>query len=145
GYGELLHTRDVGQGGFRCGGIRVGCGKRNNRSNPMDRRVFLGGLAASAALAASPSRDLIKDENARPGTTDWQLAYVRTDPKSESGWGKWAVRSPLIEGYAGATSVRPGGKIDLFVSTAKKAKAFVDVYRLGYYGGKGGRHMARLG
>jgi hypothetical protein len=111
----------------------------------MDRRVFLGGLAASAALAASPRRDLIKDENARPGTTDWQLAYVRTDPKSESGWGKWAVRSPLIEGYAGATSVRPGGKIDLFVSTAKKAKVFVDVYRLGYYGGKGGRHMTRLG
>src|SRR3954454_15907896 len=99
----------------------------------MHRRGFLTGLGA---LADGPRRDLIRDENARPGTTDWQLTYVRADPRSESGWGKWPVRSPLIEGFAGKTSVRPGEKIDLFVSTAPAARVVIDFYRLGYYGGK---------
>lgn len=113
---------------------------------PLDRRTFLAGAAASAALAAErPHRDLIKDENARPGTTDWQLTYVRTDPKSSSGWGAWTVRSALIEGYVSKTSVRPGETLDLFVSTNPVSKFVVDVYRLGYYQGKGGRHVARLG
>jgi hypothetical protein len=31
------------------------------------------------------------------------------------------------------------------VSTNPPSPFVIDVYRLGYYGGKGGRHMARLG
>lgn len=109
----------------------------------MDRRGFLTGLGALAAEL--PRRELIREENARPGTTDWQLTYVRADPRSESGWGKWPVRSPLIEGFAGKTSVRPGEKIDFYVSTDPAARVVIDFYRLGYYGGKGGRHLLRVG
>ena len=43
-----------------------------------------------------------------------------------------------IEGYASATSVAAGGTIRLFVNTASPRFA-IDVYRLGWYGGKGGR------
>ncbi|MBY0228101.1 MAG: hypothetical protein K2W96_02355 [Gemmataceae bacterium] len=111
----------------------------------MDRRLFLAGLAAAPVLASAAKRDLIKEENAKPGTTDWQLTYVKADPRSESGWGKWPVRSPLIEGFADRTSVRAGERIGLFVSVAKKAAVNIDVYRMGWYGGKGGRHLARLG
>jgi hypothetical protein len=110
-----------------------------------DRRQLLAALAAAPLAAAQAKRDRIKDENAQPSTTDWQLTYVRTDPASQSGWGRWGVRSPRIEGYAGRTSVRPGEKIDLFVSTAPAARIVIDLYRLGYYQGKGGRHVARLG
>ena len=45
------------------------------------------GLAASLArlpAATAPAADVIRRENARPGTTDWQLTFVRTrDHRSE--------------------------------------------------------------
>src|SRR5207244_3444155 len=45
----------------------------------------------------------------------------------------------------GRASVRPGETIDLFVSTDPPAPFTIDLYRLGYYQGKGGRHLRRLG
>ena len=80
-----------------------------------DRRQLLAALAAAPLAPAGPKGDLIERENARPGTTDWQLTYVRTDPLSQSGWGRWSVRSRVIEGYAGRASARAGEKLDLFV------------------------------
>jgi hypothetical protein len=110
----------------------------------LDRRQLLAGLPL-ASLAGKTDRDLIREENKKPGTTDWQLTYVRADPASESGWGKWGVRSSVIEGYASRTSVRPGETIDFFVSTRPAGRVVLDLYRLGYYQGKGGRHVLRLG
>ena len=55
----------------------------------LTRRHLIGtgaaGLAASLARlpAAAPSSDVIRRENARPGTTDWQLTFVRTRDRSE--------------------------------------------------------------
>lgn len=103
----------------------------------LDRRQLLRGLSL-APLTSAPRRDLIRDENARPGTTDWQLTYTRVDPKTR-------FRSPIIEGYAGRASVRPGDELDLFVSTNPVSRFVIDLYRLGYYQGKGGRHLERLG
>ncbi|MFM9090564.1 MAG: N,N-dimethylformamidase beta subunit family domain-containing protein [Verrucomicrobiota bacterium] len=106
------------------------------------RREWLraGAAAAAAPLLAraagpAPRPGVIAEENRRPGTTDWQLTYVRTRQH----------RSSTLEGYCSATSVRAGGEIDLFLSTEPAGEVTVDVYRLGYYGGKGGRHVARLG
>jgi hypothetical protein len=106
----------------------------------LDRRQLLGLAAALplAAGAAKPERSRIREENARPGTTDWQLTYTRVDPKTK-------YRSRLIEGYASRASVRPGETIDLFVSTDPPTPFVIDLYRLGHYGGKGGRHVRRLG
>jgi hypothetical protein len=111
-----------------------------------DRRQLLrtlaaaGALAAPAASPAAPSRDRdrIRAENDKEGTTDWQLTYTRVGPKAK-------YRSPHIEGYASRTSVRAGETVDLFVSTDPPAPFVIDLYRLGYYQGKGGRHVARLG
>ncbi len=104
-----------------------------------DRRQLLQGLsAAPLAAAGGPKRNLVERENARPGTTDWQLTYTRVDPRTR-------YRCPWIEGYAGRASVRPGEKIDLFVSTNPASRFTIDLYRLGYYQGKGGRHVLRLG
>ena len=105
----------------------------------LDRRQLLYGLAAAPlAPNLAPSADRIKRENARPGTTDWQLTYTRVDPKTR-------YRCPWIEGYASQASVRPGEKIDLFVSTSPPSRFTIDLYRLGHYQGKGGRHVLRLG
>ena len=80
--------------------------------NHPDRRQVLGTLAGAALLtpSARASGSLIRAENEKPGTLDWQLTYTRVDPKT-----KW--RSPLIEGYAGRQSVRAGEKIELFIPT----------------------------
>lgn len=85
-------------------------------------------------------------ENALPGTLDWQLTRFRFDsadtvqPALIGG-----LRSSTIEGYASRTSVNPGEAIDLMVSVEPACPFTMEVYRLGYYGGAGGRHMASLG
>src|SRR5262245_30591826 len=118
--------------------------RRRVTMSPLDRRQVLRGLAGAGALAlidpavASANRDLIRDENKQPGTTDWQLTYTRVDPKAK-------YRSTLIEGFASRASVRPGESIDFFVSTDPASRFTIDLYRLGYYQGKGGRHLKRLG
>ena len=81
---------------------------------------------------------LIQAENQRPGTLDWMATNVRVDPKAR-------YRSPWIEGFASRTSVRPGGSIDLCVSTNPASTFVIDLYRMGFYQGKGARHMLRIG
>jgi hypothetical protein len=110
---------------------------------PLNRRQLLHGLTAAGALAAlpagaAPDRDRIRAENDRPGTTDWQLTYTRVDPKTK-------FRSPLVEGFASRASVHAGEGIDFLVSTDPPTPFVIDLYRLGYYQGTGGRHLLRLG
>ncbi len=114
------------------------------KPQPFSRRTLLkSGLVTGAAAllprpgAAAPASasNPIVAENARPGTTDWQLTFVRSQNN----------RSEQIEGFCSHTSVRAGEAIDIFVSTKPASDVHIDVYRMGYYGGKGGRHVARLG
>jgi hypothetical protein len=115
----------------------------------LDRRELLRGLAGAAALTAlAPASarpagepraaERIRAENDREGTTDWQLTYTRVDPKTK-------YRSRLIEGFVSRPSVRSGDKLEFFVSTDPPSSFVIDLYRLGYYQGKGGRHVLRLG
>jgi len=95
----------------------------------------------SPLLRADPRRgdeNPIRAENALPGTSDWILTNTRTDPKAK-------CRCPWIEGYCSRTSVRAGERLDIMVSTAPASQFVLDLYRLGFYGGKGGRFLARLG
>ena len=50
-----------------------------------------------------------------------------------------------IKGYATSASVPQGATIGLRITTAEHEPYTIDVYRLGYYGGLGGRHITRLG
>jgi hypothetical protein len=68
-------------------------------------------------------------ENLKPGTTDWQLTNPAT--KRE------------IEGYASLTSVNRGEEIKLFVNT-KEPNYTIEIYRMGWYGGAGGRQVSPL-
>lgn len=121
---------------------------------PINRRQLLHGLAGGAAwsagsltVAAAPDRDRIKAENDREGTTDWQLTYTRVDPKSKCTrfGGGLGGRSTLIEGFVSRTSVKVGDKLDFCISTEPASPFVIDLYRLGYYQGKGGRFVQRLG
>jgi hypothetical protein len=79
-------------------------------------------LWAANALAANP----VQLENAKAGTADWQL----TSP----------AQYREIEGYASLTSVNRGGTISLFVNTIAPTYT-IDIYRVGWYGGLGGRQV----
>ncbi|HBE40633.1 MAG TPA: hypothetical protein DDW27_05425 [Bacteroidales bacterium] len=90
---------------------------------------------------------LIEAENSKPGNPDWQIQYVRfDDPITLASYPLIrCLRSSVIEGYVSRTSLLPGESIDFKVSMNPPGKFIIDIYRLGYYGGTGGRHMARLG
>ncbi|MGI9032412.1 MAG: N,N-dimethylformamidase beta subunit family domain-containing protein [Acidimicrobiales bacterium] len=89
-------------------------------------------LAASHAVGPKvPARSAtagharwIIDENARPGSSDWQI----TGP----------IDHGNIEGYADATSATVGETVRLYVSTDARSYR-VDAYRMGWYGGKQAR------
>ncbi len=71
----------------------------------------------------------IARENAQQGTLNWQIPprYAATTQ---------------IQAYASTTSVRTGQTITFYVSTeTENTRYFIDIYRLGWYGGLGGRLM----
>src|SRR3984893_8173149 len=80
------------------------------------------------ALAQVVAANVVQDENALPGTTSWQLSKPASNRE--------------IDGYASLTSVNKGGQISLFVNTAD-ANYTIDVFRMGWYGGTGGREGLR--
>jgi hypothetical protein len=90
---------------------------------PRPTTIGVPGTPTVAAATLSP----IQRENAKPGTSEWKLTNA-------------AYGSGAIEGYASLTSVNRGGRIKFFVNTT--APTFtVDIFRMGAYGGLGGRRM----
>jgi hypothetical protein len=63
-------------------------------------------------------------ENQSPGTTDWRIGG--------------APAAGFIEGFADRTYAKAGEPVDLYVSTSA-SRFRVEAYRIGYYGGLGGR------
>ena len=122
--------------------------KKDNTPN-FSRRDFLKGAVSLGAVPLLSGYDTmnksifgesisIHRENQKPGTRDWMLASTRIDPRSR-------VLCPWIEGYCSRTSVRSGEKISFFVSTNPASSFTLDIFRMGYYGGTGGRHVLSLG
>ncbi len=104
-----------------------------------DRRTDKPRSNATVTKPSAPAnRDLIREENDRAGTRDWMASKIAIDPKTK-------YRSPRIEGYASKTSVRLGDQISFHVSTNPASKFVIDLYRMGYYQGHGGRFVDRLG
>src|SRR5262245_43855252 len=108
----------------------------------LSRREMLKSAMAiqAAALVDIKSRKVgpIEAENWEKGTTDWMLKNTRIDPKKK-------YRCPWIEGYCSHTSIKAGEELSIFISTNPAAPFTLDIYRMGYYGGLGGRHMLRVG
>ena len=98
--------------------------------------------------SATRKRDnAVVEENRRIGTVDWQLQNCRfDDPVTLASYPLVRrLRSSAIEGFVSRTSVYPGDDIDIKVSMDPPGEFTIDVYRMGYYGGLGGRHMGTLG
>lgn len=109
------------------------------------RRSLLQGTAAGLAhalchrnLYGAAGENPVTRENAHPGSTDWQLTRVRTDTRD-------GVRSSSIEGYCSQQSVAAGESIDIHVSTKPQQDFTIEIFRTGYYGGRGARLMKTIG
>lgn len=128
--------------------------KRSPRSKPIIPRRDLHKSAAAIGLGLSTNslslgksltrtaakNRVIESENAKPGTKDWLLTKTHTVPGKinkilDNG------RCEVIEGYCSANSIRAGEKIRIMVSTKPASTFKLEIFRTGYYGGNGARHM----
>lgn len=106
------------------------------------RRNFIYGmLATPLALrmraSAATNNNPTYFENQQPGTLNWQIAlggYSRSDDGSLQ-----------IKGYASAASINIGESINFYITVKPVQSYTIDVYRVGWYGGKGGRLMQHIG
>jgi len=96
--------------------------------------VFINCIAIGA-WSQSASNNLVAAENKLPGTTDWRIS-VKFDTCALPD--HRFCRRPQIEGYCSKSSVAAGDTIDFFVSTNPESKFSMNIYRMGYYQGKGG-------
>jgi hypothetical protein len=83
------------------------------------------------------AENVIVQENRHEGATDWQLTRVRVD--------RAGFRSPWVEGYCSRQSVLAGETVDIMVSTVPPQPFRIELFRMGYYGGRGARLMETLG
>lgn len=82
--------------------------------------------------SASPNQIVV--ENGRPGTRAWAIGAPPYRLASQL--------RPEVAGYASATSVSAGEVIRFAVSVTEPQPTTIAIYRLGWYGGAGGRRVA---
>jgi methionine-rich copper-binding protein CopC len=88
--------------------------------------VLVSTPASAANPCVAPVQNAVACENTRVGTTDWEVS-----PDAS------------IEGFTSDISTNVGGRVDFKVRTDSRSYT-VDIYRLGWYGGAGGRLMTSL-
>src|SRR6202171_6170686 len=100
------------------------------------KQLFLVVAAGIVLLpTAMAQSNPIVTENQQPGTSNWQIP-----------WGLSADDvTGQIKGYASATSVNKGQNITFHVSVNPAQTYTIDVYRMGWYQGLGGRLMEHIG
>lgn len=118
----------------------------------LSRRGVLGLGAAAALGGCTPDPDPTPTGGSPPSSTPSSAA---TEPVHDPGWVRtenarpgddgWAMTSRTragddLVGYASAASIRPGEPLDLHISSAR-GEVRVSAYRVGHYGGKGGRRV----
>ncbi|MBD3781902.1 MAG: DUF4082 domain-containing protein [Micrococcales bacterium] len=108
------------------------------KSRPWTRRIvgtlasmalLVGILPATVAHAADPctTANAVACENTKTGTTDWEISYP----------------SDNLTGFATQSSVNVGQTVQFKVDTTFSAFT-MKIYRLGWYGGAGGRLMTTV-
>jgi len=106
----------------------------------MARCILLAVLAAACSSPAIPcvapedaprpnvtKAPPVSAENAREGGDGWQIDRLAEDGQ--------------IEGYASAPSITAGESLRVFVRTASAPEFTVEAWRIGWYGGRGGRSL----
>ena len=86
-------------------------------------------ISQTTTITSNP----IVRENAQPGTISWKIPALR-------------AATTQIQAYVNATDVQPGQTLTFYVSSQKEGTPYwIDIYRLGWYGGDGGRLITSTG
>ena len=96
--------------------------------------ILFGPAAPNAVKPALAATNPIVTENQQPGTGAWLIGSQQSDDASGQ-----------IKGYASATSVNQNQSIALFITTNPAQTYTIDFYRIGWYGGLGGRFRLHVG
>src|SRR5712671_5921473 len=100
-------------------------------------RDVAGNLATSAAVSVTVANlSPVAIENQQPGSGNWAM-WMGGMPADDV--------TKQIKGYASATSVNKGDSITFYVSAAPAQTYTIDIYRMGYYQGLGGRLLQSVG
>ena len=100
-------------------------------------RDAAGNTSTAAAVTVAVSNlSPVALENQQPGADNWGMWFGGM-PADDVG--------KQIKGYASATSVNKGGSITFYVSVATAQTYTIDIYRMGYYQGHGGRLLQSVG
>lgn len=75
--------------------------------------------------------EIIWAENQHPGSVGWRLTKPGDDLRGQ------------VKAYSSATSVNLGDELDFHVSVRPAQEFTASIYRIGYYGGRGGRLVHR--
>ncbi len=94
-------------------------------------------ISAALPAAATAGSNPIVLENQQPGTSAWNMNHLSGTIATDAGG--------QIKGYASAVSVNKGQSITFYVSVAPAQTYTIDVYRIGWYQGLGGRLMQHIG
>jgi hypothetical protein len=123
GYGidDLLTSG----GGTKAAGGGAGAGRSHPTSTTAPRVTTT--TVPSGELPNLPTAGWVAEENSRPGTTNW--THVGTAYQGQ------------LEGFADRTSAVAGDEVTLYVNTVSPTVK-VEIYRMGWYGGLGGRLVA---
>jgi hypothetical protein len=101
-------------------------------SAPAGERASLAGQATPGAMRDNPTAQ----ENRQPGSNKWQLGLagfqIATDPGQQ------------IAGYASATSANKGESITFHITVTPVQTYTIDIYRVGWYNGRGGRLLQHV-
>ncbi len=137
--GGNISRRDI----LKSGAAMLGAGWLGSMVNPAE-------VATSEELRREihraarrvPRNDIIRAENAKPGTTDWILTKVKRHENEpyDLGW----HRRKEIEGFVSHLSIKAGEELKIYVSTDPPDNYQIQIFRMGYYGGKGARLMMTM-
>jgi hypothetical protein len=114
-------------------GVAIGLdelqGSGSARSRPRAKPTVRTPPTTPRLVPADPLHaEWVAEENAKPGTTSWQI----TGP----------AEGDAMEAYASSVSAVQGDTVSLYVSTSARS-LHVEAYRMGWYGGAGGRLVWR--
>src|SRR5438034_167140 len=128
-------TRNDGHasGGSCCSGERTVRQRKHIGSFLQGICLFVGvEIAISPATAVAQSNPIVI-ENQQPGTGAWWWTKLADDTSQQ------------IKGYASATSVNQNSSISFQVTVNPPQTYTIDFYRIGWYGGQGGRLRLHVG
>src|SRR5438093_702877 len=148
--------------GVTISGIAGGTKTATVSGGPSTYNVAVSGMTSSgtvlASIPAGVAQDAAGNLNTASTSTDNSVTFTFVSPvvleNQQPGSGNWSM-FPLgqpaddvgkqIKGYASATSVNKGESITFYVTVNPAQQYTMDVYRMGWYQGLGGRLMQSIG